>query len=159
MGSVKKFIYFLISLLLICSFSACNSPKDKVLVSLGEYNDYVFYSEGGFQDYTDYAKYYYTSVSIEENEYLKKIQESDFAEIDKHLNDFENWIKIFKDKDDSLELVVKYDFNRNIIDVEDYIYIRSEEHTWDDGFTSLVSYDVYFFDTQTLTLYYFHNNI
>ncbi|MBO5433166.1 MAG: hypothetical protein J6A43_03810, partial [Clostridia bacterium] len=101
----------------------------------------------------------YTSVSIEENEYLKKIQESDFAEIDKHLNDFENWIKIFKDKDDSLELVVKYDFNRNIIDVEDYIYIRSEEHTWDDGFTSLVSYDIYFFDTQTLTLYYFHNNI
>ena len=126
---------------------------------MGEYNDYVFYSEGGFQDYTDYAKYYYTSVSIEENEYLKKIQESDFAEIDKHLNDFENWIKIFKDKDDSLALVVKYDFNRNIIDVEDYIYIRSEEHTWDDGFTSLVSYDVYFFDTQTLTLYYFHNNI
>ena len=156
---MKKLLFILISVLLISSFTACEAPKNKVLVSLGEYNDYVFYSEGGFQDYTDYAKYYYTSVNIEENEYLTKIQEADFAEIDKHLNDFENWIKNFKDKDNSLELVVNYDFNRNIIDVEDYIYIHSEEHTWDDGFTSLVSYDIYFFDTQTLTLYYFHNNI
>ena len=42
---------------------------------------------------------------------------------------------------------------------EDYIYVDSEEHTWDDGYTRLVRYNIYFFDTQTQVLYYFHNNI
>ncbi len=156
---MKILISIFVLLILMVSITTCETPEDVVLTSLGEYDDHVFYSEGGFQDFTDYAKYYYTSVSIDENEYFTKIQESDFTNINEHLDDFESWIETIKDGDASHEIVVNYDFDRSIIDTEDYIYIYSEKHTWDDGDTSLVDYDIYFFDTQTLVLYYFHNNI
>lgn len=141
------------------SFTACEMPEDKVLNSLGEYDHHVFYSEGEFQDYTDYAKYYYTFANIAENNYFTKIKEADLSNINTHLDDFEEWIETFKTNDDSAEIVVNYDFNRNLIDLEDYIYIDSEEHTWSTGYTSLVRYNIYFFDTQSQILYYFHNNI
>ena len=133
--------------------------KDEVIASLGKYNDHVSYTAGEFQDCTDYAKYYYSSAPVADNKYLKKIRETDFDTINTHLDDFEGWIQAHKESDPSREVVVNYDFDRAIIDTEDYIYIDSEEHTWDDGYTRLVRYNIYFFDTQTQVLYYFHNNI
>ena len=150
-------------LLIEISLSACEKPEDKVLISLGEYKNNVFYSEGVFQDFTFYAKYYYDNVDFEGNAYFTKINESDLAKINEHLDDFESWIETYKENDDSLEIVVNYDFDRGKIDKNDYIYIDSENliTTWDDGTTttSFASYDIYFFDTQTQILYYFHNNI
>ena len=139
--------------------TSCMTPEAKVLNSLGEYDDYVIYSEGPFQDYTDYAKYHYTSVNMDENNYFTKLREADLIKINEHIDDFESWIETYKERDDSLEIVVNYDFNREIIDTEDYIYIDSETQTWEDGTTLLVNYDVYFFDRQTQVLYYFHNNL
>lgn len=156
---MKKFVSLLIVIILMFSLVSCKPPEDKILVSLGEYKDYVFNSKGDFQDYTYYAKYYYSSTNIDKNEFFTKIKQSDFTKINEHLDDFESWIETFKDGDASHEIVVNYDFDRSIIDTEDYIYIDSEKHTWSDGDTSLVNYDLYFFDIQTLVLYYFHNNI
>lgn len=133
--------------------------EDEVLRSLGKYKDSVFYSEGEFQDYTDYAKYYYTSVNVEENSYFAKIKKSDVAEINEHLDDFEGWIETYKRDTPLCELVVNYDFNRKMIDTEDYFYIESEKYLWGDGYTSFDKYDIYFWDSQTSVLYYFHNNI
>lgn len=147
----------------VLSFSACKVPEDKVLISLGEYKNCVYYTQGEFQDYTDYAKYYYESVDFTENAFFTKIKDSDLTKINEHLDDFESWIETYRKNDDSQEIVVNFDFNRTIIDNEDYIYIDSEKMTttWDNGTTTttLVNYDVYFFDTQTQILYYFHNNI
>lgn len=143
-------------IILLTSFVA---PKDQVLNSLGKYDQSEYYSEGGFQDYTDYAKYYFASVEIDGNEYFNRIQDSDIEVLNEHLDNFESWIKVYREGDSSREIVVNYDFDRALIDNEDYIYINSEKHEWDDGFVSLVNYDVYFFDSQTKTLYYFHNNI
>ena len=145
--------------LLLLSFTSCVSPTDKVISSLGEYKEKEFFTSGGFQDYTDYAKYYFTYANVAENKYLCKIQETDFAMINTHLDDFEGWIKTISDSSPSNEVVVNYDFDREIIDTADYFYIDSEETTWSDGHTSLVKYDVYLFDVQTQVLYYFHNNI
>lgn len=163
---MKKFsnkfkIIITISCLFIFALSstACTIIEDKVVSSLGKYEKYEFFSSGEFQDYTDYAKYYYTSTKVEDNQYLKKIQESDMETIIIHLDDFESWIKEIKRNDTEDEVVVNYDFDRKIIDTEDYFYIDSEERTWDDGTTLLVSYNIYLFDTQTQILYYFHNNI
>ncbi len=156
---MKRILSVLIFVLLIFPITACEALEDEVLVSLGEYDSCVFYSEGLFQDFTDYAKYYYTKANVEGNEYFAKIQEDDLSIINEHIYDFEIWVELLKDGDVSSELAINYDFDRSIIDEEDYIYIDSEKHTWDDGTTSLVNYDVYFFDTQTLVLYYFHNNI
>lgn len=156
---LKKAVTVFCILIFTIVCTSCKLLDDKVVDSLGEYDNYVFYSEGGPQDYTDYAKYYYTSANIFGNRYFTKIEDYNLDNINEHLDDFEGWIETIKRNDASCEIVTKYDFNRKIIDMEDYIYIYSEEHTWDDGFTSLVNYDIYFFDVQTLVLYYFHNNI
>ena len=145
--------------LFVLSAASCSAPKDNVAASLGEYERREFFTSGGFQDYTDYAKYYYTSAKISENKYLKKIQEKDLTAIHTHLDDFEGWLEIIQNSDARTEVVANYDFNRESIDTEDFFYIDSEAHTWSDGQTSLVKYALYLFDSQTQVLYYFHNNI
>ena len=155
----KQIVVVLVCVIFILSITSCAAPEDKVIALLGEYEKKEFFTSGGLQDYTDYAKYYFTSANAAENKYLNKIQEPDFAIINTHLDDFEGWIETIKDSDPSSEVVLNYDFDREIIDTEDYFYIDSEEHTWSDGHTSLVRYNIYLFDSQTQVLYYFHNNI
>ena len=156
---ILPFIMMTCLSVLVLSIVSRTVPEDKVVVSLGEYENREFFTSGGSQDYTDYAKYYYSSANVAENKYLKQIQETEFATINMHFNDFEGWIETIKRSDASNEVVINYDFDRKIIDTEDFIYIDSEEHTWSDGHTSLISYNIYFFDAQTQVLYYFHNNI
>ena len=157
---MKKLLAIILVLCVFAlSMASCAALEDNVAASLGEYNNREFYTSGGFQDYTDYAKYYYTSPEVAENKYLKEIKETDLETINAHLDDFEGWVETIKKSEPSSEVVVNYDFDRKIIDTEDYFYIDSEEHTWNDGHTSLVKYNIYLFDTQTQVLYYFHNNI
>ena len=162
-NNIRKISIHIFFLLIAIFLSSCAIPEDEVLNSLGDYKNNVYYSEGEFQDFTDYAKYYYDNVDFAGNIYFTKINESDLAKINEHFDDFESWIETYKESDDSLEIVVNYDFDRAKIDKNDYIYIDSENliTTWDDGTTTtaLASYDVYFFDVQTQILYYFHNNI
>lgn len=155
----KQIVGVLVCVVLLLSITSCTVFEDKVIASLGKYEKEEFFTSGGFQDYTDYAKYYYASVDIENNKYFEKVKETDFTAINSHLDDFEGWIETIKDGEPSNEVVVNYNFDRGIVDTEDYFYIDSEEHTWEDGSTSLVSYNVYLFDTQAQVLYYFHNNI
>ena len=156
----KTFALTVLVLILAISLSACTTPENKVLNSLGEYKSHKFYTEGAFQDYTDYAKYYFESADLTDNEYFSKIQQSDIDTLNEHLDDFESWIKTYREGDASREIVVNYDFNRSLIDNEDYLYIESEQFDpWNDGNMVFASYDIYFFDIQTNTLYYFHNNI
>jgi hypothetical protein len=145
--------------ILLLLLSSCVFWEDEVLNSLGEYTNREFYTEGDFQDYTDYAKYSYRSVDFTDNKYFKKIQPADFSVINKHLDNFEDWIETFRRSGPDRELVVHYDFDRSLIDCDDYLYIESEEHTWDSGTKALIRYDIYFFDTQSNTLFFFHNNI
>ena len=155
----KQIVVVLVCFVFLLSITSCAVPEDKVIATLGEYEKKEFFTSGGFQDYTDYAKYYFNSANAKENQYLNKIQDADFAIINTHLDDFEGWIETIRNSEPSSEVVVNYDFDREIIDTEDYFYIDSEEHTRSDGHTSLVKYNIYLFDTQTQVLYYFHNNI
>lgn len=157
----KTFTLILTALLLALVLSACTAPEDKVLNSLGEYKSREYYSEGEFQDFTDYAKYYYDSVDFTNNEYFSKIGPSDMDVLNEHLDDFESWIETYRKGYASCEIVINYDFDRSIIDSEDYLYIESKQYNdpWDDGNMVFASYNIYFFDIQTNTLYYFHNNI
>lgn len=159
MKRMKPTVIILLLTILISTLYSCIASEDKVLNSLGKYKSHEFYTEGAFQDYTDYAKYYYDSVDFTDNEYFSKIQQSDIDALNEHLDDFELCIETHREGNASREIVVNYDFNRSIIDSGDYLYIDSQKHTFDDGVELLSSYDIYFFDTQTNTLYYFHNNI
>ncbi len=157
--NTKRIITVAIVCILVLSFTACEAPENEVVASLGEYDNREFFTSGGFQDYTDYAKYYYSSAQVTDNNYFKKIQETDLETIYTHLDDFEGWIDTIKTSDASNEVAKNYCFDRVIIDTGDYFYIDSEEKTWNDGHTSLVSYDIYLLDSQSQILYYFHNNI
>ena len=157
---MKKVCAFVLMSALVLALSSCATYdyENEVLSSLGEYKDRVFYSEGAFQDFTDYGKYYYDSVDFSDNEYFSKIQPDDLEDLNEHLDDFERWIETFREGDASREIVVNYDFDRSIIDSEDYFYLESEKSMF-DGVLFLVNYDLYFFDSQTNTLYFFHNNV
>ena len=61
---MRKFSALILVFIICISISACKAPEDKVLKSLGEYKNNVYYTEGEFQDFTDYAKYYYDSADI-----------------------------------------------------------------------------------------------
>ena len=159
---MKKSILYMILVAIICLSSCSDSEdyiqdiyEDKVLQSMGSYNSKEFYSNGTFQDYTDYAKYYYDTIDFDGNNYLSKVKKSDILKLYSYVDNFEKWIQAINDNSD--ELVINYDFNRSIIGTEDYYYIfdRMNEKLYE----KYDYYDVYFFDSQTSTLYYFHNNI
>lgn len=158
----RTIILLLIISCLIFALFSCAPYEDKVLDSLGEYKSHEFYTEGVFQDHTDYAKYYYDSVDFTDNEYFTKIEQYDTDNLNEYLDNFERWIECFRENDASWEIVVNYDFNRNLIDKNDYVYIYFKHYNFDGvdyNEMKFYNYNIYFFDTQTNTLYYFHNNI
>ena len=127
---------------------------DEVAASLGRCSSRVFYSSGGFQDFTDYAKYSFLDPHPEENPYLSKMTYKDIEKFNQYLNDFENWVQVIGRNNSQNELVLNYDFDRSVISHNDYLYIYNPyaNNTFDN-------YNIYFFDQETSTLYYFHNNI
>ena len=114
------------------------------------------YYGDGFQDYTDYCKYYYAEPeavlqALKSNPYFKPVTAADIAELDKCFEDFEGWVELVEYKD-------AYDFQRSCIDTQDYFYIEDKEKSSEHP-DLYFSYDIYFFDTQTATLFYIHNNV
>lgn len=156
---MKKRIICIATVLLTVILSSCFLFQDRVLSSLGKYESHEFYTSGGFQDYTDYAKYYFSKANITDNNYFSQIQSTDLDTLNEHLDDFEGWIGLYKQDYPEMEIAIYYDFDRSLIDTEDYFCLGSEKVTFENGITSLVNYDIYFFDIQTNVLYYFHNNI
>jgi len=130
-----------------------------VMASLPKCDSSECYYSDGFQDYTDYCKYYYDEQDnildeVKNSQYFKIITSDDITEINNCFDNFEGWLKYVDYKD-------KYDFQRDIIDTEDYFYIENNETSekyagYSDKYSA---YNVYFFDVQTKTLYFIHNNI
>lgn len=151
---MKKLAAAFFSLVLFVSLAGCSIPKDDVLDSLGKYESKQFFTSGGFQDFTDYAKYCFDSVDFSDNSYFQILTESSRENLEAHIDDFEDWIQAISDTDADNEVVVNYDFDRSVISDADYIYIYD-----DPDYPELGNYNVYFFDVETNILYYFHNNI
>ena len=142
--------------MIMLQLSACGVLKHNILHSLGGYEDYVYFSYGKFQDFTNYGKYYYSSVALSGNKYFKQIHVSDMKNIDTYLDDYEGWIDSIKEAEPTNELIVNYDFDREIIDTEDYFFIRSDQETSDSEIT-LHNYELFVLDSQSLVLYYFRH--
>ena len=70
-------------------------------------------------------------------------------------------IDSLRDGDEGADLVNNYRFSRDDIDESDYLYIydREGKPIGDGAYSKYDYYNVYFFDSQTTTLYYFHSNI
>lgn len=131
------------------------SYTDPVIASLPEYQEKVLYLDDGFQDYTDYGIYTYDPLDkavLRENIYLEPV--TDVEDIRTYIEDFEKWVEVHRENNSHPELVAAYAFDPTIIDSRDYIYIKTKE-----GLDKFHNYTLYFFDVDTNTLYYFHNNI
>lgn len=131
--------------------TGCDSGKyvdiPKVYIKSEEYFD-----KEGLQDSSDYAKYIYNDekVIVNDDKY-KKISEDDIENIRSYFDDFYGVIR--------LEGI--YDFDTSIITEGDYVRIETKEgeEIGDSTYGKYDNYSVYFFDRETLTLYYIHNNI
>ena len=128
------------------------SREDKVLDSLGQYESKQFWSDGEYRDYTDFGIYTYSTANLDNNEYFQKI--ADNRSIYEFLDHFESWVDTIKGTTPDSELVNNYSFDRAVIDSEDYFYIYQGNSDY-----KFECYDIWFFDSQTKILYYFHNNI
>ena len=147
-------------LLLAClALSGCRVAEwlmDPVLSGLKPYKERIFRTSGGFQDFTDYAKYIYDDIPVEKlrgHDRLREMTAEDVAELNGYIDDFEGWV--------SATGLEGYDFDRLSVGEGDFMYIDDMEGKpiGQSAYEKYESYDVYFFDTQTDVLYFFHNNI
>ena len=153
---MKRFILFIFALLILLSTVSCavQNRQDKVLASVGKYESKQLWTHGEFQDYTDFGVYTFSSANLKDNAYFSVVTEDDIETICAFVDDFEKWTDTIKNDDPHDELVLNYSFDRSVIDTGDYFYIYEGENYSEYG-----CYDLWIFDTQANTLYYFHNNI
>ena len=132
-----------------------------VIASLGRAMSVQRYSCAGFGDSTDFGIYTFPGASPGESEYFKPVTAESETELLGYIDEFEQVIDSLRDGDEGADLVNNYRFSRADIDGSDYLYIYDREgKPIDDGaYSKYDYYNVYFFDSQTAALYYFHNNI
>ena len=145
-----KKIYLILIILLLSGCTATNKYIPKGYIEKEEH-----YDKEGFQDYTDYAKYIYNTKDIVSNNKDYNIVTSDNIE---DLTEYFNEFKLVMESQNRLK---EYDFNINQITEGDYFKIITKEYTdtSSNEDSKFYNFSVYLFDTETLTLYYIHNNI
>lgn len=125
-------------------------------VPSGYTNCEEYFDPDGFQDYTDYAKYYYEDAEsrFNRNGHFKRVEDKDIEEIQSYFDNFSSWMKMEKREKD-------YDFDKACITAGDYFYLEDKEGTpiGDSQYMKYEDYTVRLFDTETGTLYYIHSNI
>lgn len=158
MIDIKKLVLFLLTISLLLGLCGC-SYQDWVAGSLPKYNSKVFYTSGGWQDYTDYAKYYYDSVTakdIEASIYFTEATAEDVEEILLHIENFEARVEAIGG-----ELKDNYDFDKTVVSEGDFFYIKTKygEPIGEGTYGKFDDYTVFYFDVDAQILYYFYSNI
>ncbi len=126
------------------------SPQEEIIRSISDNVECIDYYSAGFRDFTDFGVFSYKNPDIKNAEKFEKVK--DFEEIHSYVNNFNDYINTYYS-----EKYKTYNFNIDMIDKEDYYYIY-DKSTEDKNRPKYDFYDVYFFDSQTQTLYYFHND-
>ena len=144
----------LLLIILMFAMTGCSQSK-MVGIPDGYIDKEEYYDKDGFQDYTDYAKYMYDSkdVIISNKEY-KKIEQDDVQDVVGYFEDFSVLME-------SADRLSEFDFDISNINEGDYIKIKTKEgqKIGNGKYGKYDNYSVYFFDVESLTLYYIHNNI
>ena len=121
--------------------------EDKKYIEKGYY-DMTEYSDGIFQDYTHYNKYYYKSKydkKFKENKYYIEVNEDNIEDLTNYIKAFGGWMEKSSDV---------YDFNIESINKGDLFYQKIDENYPQYGYIN-----IYFYDIETHTLYYMYSNI
>ncbi len=142
--------------LVVLLLTACGveTRQEQVLSSLGRWDSKSFYTSGGFQDYTDFAVYAYSAAELTDNPYFSPLTGEDMEALTAFLDDFEHWLEVIRGSHPGNEVVVNYAFDRSSLDTGDYFYLYEDE-----AYPKFGCYDLWFFDSQSGMLYYFHSNI
>ena len=141
---------FRIFWLIIAIFFSALFPSQDALnkVPAGYVSKVEHMDQNGFQDYTDYCKYVYSSAEIFENHgNYKTATEEDAEMIDGYFRDFYSWMA-------TEERLSEFDFDFECINAGDLFDIELDNY-----FSDYDNYTVWFFDKETCTLYYIHQNI
>lgn len=138
-------------------FTGC--LRNPVLSSLPSYDKAEEYFEDGFQDYTDYAKYYYSNINADdfsENEFFACVTKDDIDNINSYVDNFHQAWTDFRS--DSLN---DFDYSIDNTKEGDYFYIDTleGEEIGDSYYGKFDDYTLYYFDLEDQILYYFHTNI
>ena len=143
-----------ISMLILCLLLFCLvGCSDNQLIPGGYISKEEFFDSNGFQDYTDYCKYYYKDKKMfVNNQEYKKLSESDIKTIGGYFVDFQSWME----KEDRTD---EFDFDISCITEGDYVYIETKEPISDSNYGKYDNYTIYFFDADSCVLYYMHQNI
>lgn len=173
---MKKAFSLFVLLVFVFTLSGCaffletagvfTPPEDKVLASLPAYKTRQFYSSGGFQDYTDYGVYTFDEISEDDliySDYFYLISDNNWELVDSLMDNYESWVQIVCENEPDSELAKNYDFDRSCMNRGDYICIMGkDDQQFNDNMdvTEIYfNYDIYFYDLESETLYFFHNNI
>ncbi|MBQ9674053.1 MAG: hypothetical protein IJV39_05460 [Ruminococcus sp.] len=149
---MKKLITATI-LLIMCTviFTGCNS--EEILDGYKEGNSYT-------DDDQDYGKYVYDSSydkKFADDKNYKEVTDADIENINGYINDFYEWAKISN-------FSSEYKVDENTVSAGDYYLIKDD--LVDDSGTGLRKvtkiyrkYTIYYYDTDTHTLHYIHNDL
>lgn len=142
-------------------FSACTllplPTLNESIIPEGYIGEEEHFDKEGWQDFTDYCKYVYTdATTFETNLQFQIVTDSDTENIVGYFENFQTWME-------TENRLGEYDFDTGCITPGDYVHIETKEGTpigtSGSKYDKFDSYTVYFFDTDSNTLYYIHNNI
>lgn len=142
----------LITITLILLLTGCNGTMNTEIPK-GYISKTEYYDKDSIQDHTDYAKYIYDKIIVENDNNYKLVQD-DIDNVKSYFNDFKSVME-------SEERLNEYDFDIDSITENDYVRIITKEGTpiGDSTYGKFDNYSIFLFDSETLTLYYIHNNI
>ncbi len=157
---MKKILaLFAAALSVIAVFSGCSGDGDSASVIQGYKDKEIYTDEGGTQNQA-FSKYFYDESfddKFAKKDDYTKVDSKNKEEITGYFTDFNDWAPISSFGD-------KYDFKTDMITDGDYYYIE-ESTTNNENIgqrkerTIYRLYSIYYYDTESHTLYYVHNDI
>lgn len=151
---MKKLFVFLLCIVILCTLAGCGRIPDPH-IPYGYLSSEEHWDKEGFQDYTDFCVFRYDSLrSFEAMTDYAEITDADIEKIAGYFSNFRMWME-------TENRINEYSFDESCISEGDYCFIKTKEgqRIGSSTYGKYDFYSVYFFDTESLTLYYIHTNI
>lgn len=146
----KRFIAAFV-VCVLCSLTSCGGGTH-YKVPDGFYASSEHFDEKSFRDYTDYCEYYFDENSakkFEENHYFTLVTKENMVELKSFFQNFSGWIACREGYEEWFNFKADEQMSET-----DYFFL--DVINPQDG--KFHNYDIGYYDTETYTLYLFHNN-
>lgn len=152
---MKRFVCIIIASFMALTLCACHNDIPKGYVECEE-----FFENDAIMDHTDFAMYVYPSAEVFEKNLkldLYELTEDDEADIEL-VKDYISFIEEMLESGDRAD---EFKFDYDCIGSGDLVKLNTREgqkETENSTYGKYDDFDMYFFDKETLTLYFFHND-